>query len=121
MKYFKLNMTPEQALSRFQKLAGTFHPDKPENATDGTEFIELKQEYDDFKIIMKHLAWIRRELNQIPIVKEKIVYVPQKPQYNTNELINGIKDIFKAAAPIVSDINKSIANTGKILRQAKKK
>ena len=121
MKYFKLNMTLEQAQIRFQKLANTFHPDKPENSTDGTEFIELKQEYEDFKVIMKHLAWIRHELNQNIVVKEKIVYIQQKPQYDPNQLLNSIKEIARLTTTGISEFNKTITNTSKLIKQAKKK
>ena len=99
MKYFDLKLEIEEAESRYRELCNIYHPDKGGKHSD---FIEMKTEYEEYKIIWKYLPEILRLFAPKPQIHQS-PFIPQ-PQPCQKTVIKEI------------DVNKSLENIASIFK-----
>lgn len=109
MKYFTFQMTRQQADATYNRLVFNLHPDHNNSPDANNDFITLKEEYDDIKVILKYKAELEYYF---------------KPT-NSNSMLDMISKIdwnytLNTADKYISDIT-NIVNTGSdVVRKANK-
>ena len=108
MKYFTFNQTIEQIDSVYRELLVKLHPDKNSSATAHDDFIELKNEYDEIKIIYKHLPDIFEAMKPyFPTVPVQVFVPVEPPAPQENYLDKGI-EILDKFTKLSSEARKTI-------------
>lgn len=104
MKYFSLNKSIEENKHIYFKLSKELHPDI--NSQGDEKFKELKQYWEEFQIIHKHINFIKKEL-QLKPEKPKVVYV-DRPVIYEKKIID--ENILKVGLGLAKEVNKIIKN-----------
>jgi len=122
MKYFNIHLEVDKAHDLFIHLSKLHHPDSNSNS-DGKIFAEMKQEYEEYKILKKHEKYLFHYFSNIikpkVVVKEiiKEVYIPMKAHANNEnvaKVVNAMNNLD------LVKINSTIKETTKLINNIKK-
>jgi hypothetical protein len=122
MKYFNIHLEVDKAHDLFIHLSKLHHPDSNFNS-DGKIFAEMKQEYEEYKILKKHEKYLFHYFFNIikpkVVVKEiiKEVYIPMKVHANNEnvaKVVNAMNNLD------LVKINSTIKETTKLINNIKK-
>lgn len=124
MKYFNIQLEVDKAHDLFIHLSKLHHPDSNSNS-DGKVFAEMKNEYEEYKILKKHEKYLFHYFSNMikpkVVVKEiiKEVYVPNN-DYNpikANEFVQKVAQIdFDNIQSSLKEINILAKNVKKIFK-----
>lgn len=123
MKYFNIQLEVDKAHDLFIHLSKLHHPDS--SGADGKIFAEMKNEYEEYKILKKHEKYLFHYFSNMikpkVVVKEiiKEVYVPNN-DYNpikANEFVQKVAQIdFDNIQSSLKEINILAKNVKKIFK-----
>lgn len=122
MKYFNIQLEVDKAHDLFIHLSKLHHPDSNSNS-DGKIFAEMKNEYEEYKILKKHEKYLFHYFSNMVkpkvVVKEiiKEVFVPVREHVNNENvanLVNAMNNIN------IVEIKSTIKETNKLINNVKK-
>lgn len=123
MKYFDIQLPVDKAHDLFIHLSKLYHPDSNSN-NDGTKFAEMKNEYEDYKILKKYEKYLFYYFSNIikpkTIVKEIVreVFVENPNHLKANEVVDKILNYdYQTIHSTVKDIKYLVKNVNKILKK----
>ena len=109
MQYFHPDMPENEARELYRQYAHHYHPDtNPGNEAQAAEmFFEVKQEYEEYKIIRKHLP----ESQYIDVPPENNLMEITRKLVNTgNEFLGILNFIQKEGKPIMDFLSNLYSN-----------